>query len=173
MCIFKKSKVVNQTSVAVDNQIATQQQTINQLIQQGQDDRTQAKKDQEDLITALTTASNKQLSELQSQNTALTKQIADAQAQAQKDQAGLLASFQQAQASQIQEASGLLDMLSGGGSSDTSSWYGQEAKKPNYQKAMDKNKALESGGLSSTNLTGAGGVPVTALTLGAPALLGA
>lgn len=162
MCIFKsKSSAVTNTTAAVDSQIAQQQATINQLIEQGKTDREQAKKDQEALLTSLTASSQAQLSELQKQNTSLTQQITSAQEQATATQAGLLKQFQDFTAQQAAEASKAMAAT------------GQGVKKPNYKNALDKNKALESGGLSSTNLTGSGGVPVTSLTLGAPALLGA
>jgi len=49
---------------------------------------------------------------------------------------------------------------------------GQASRKPNYSVSLKANKAANSGGVSSTMLTGASGVAPAALTLGRPALLG-
>lgn len=129
----------------------------------------------QDLVTNLTTATTTAvdslktsqtdiLKQLQTQNTSLTGLITNQANQFQRSQTDLLAQFQSAQEASAKQMADLVAQLNSNG---------QPAKKPNYARALAQNKALNSGGLSSTMLTGPAGVASTAMTLGRTSLLGA
>jgi hypothetical protein len=120
------------------------------------------------LVTSLTAGFNTQLDELRNQNATLTTAITGQADGFAKSQADLLEKMTAAQAQTSQELQGALREFTKSGERT-----GQQSKKPNYARALATNKALNSGGLSSTMLTGAGGVPNTSLTLGRTSLLGA
>lgn len=132
-----------------------------------------------DLVTSLTSGFNDTIKQLQQQtdaqikalgtnNTALTGQIQQMQQGFAQSQQQLLDGMNKAAAQQSQAfASALKDMRDAGNSS------GQAAKKPNYKRALDRNKELNGNGLSSTMLTGAMGVAPGSMTLGSTSLLGA
>jgi hypothetical protein len=163
---------VGKKTRALQAQIAALQSQIGQLTSVPDT----SAEDTAKLIETLTTAANEQiatlntnmgaqLDELRNQNTSLTGYIAEQGESFAKSQAELLTQItdQSTKASkQMMEAIANLQGASG-----------QAAKKPNYARALQRNKDLNSTGLSSTMLTGAAGVPATSLTLGKAALLGA
>jgi hypothetical protein len=104
------------------------------------------------------------IAQMQQQQTALQNTMAQQTMDYQKSQGDLLAGFQKAQEAQAKQMADLVAQLNS---------TAQPQKTPNYSAALAKNKALNSGGLSSTMLTGATGVNTQALTLGKTSLLGA
>lgn len=133
-----------------------------------------AAKAQQDLVTSLTNGFNDQIKAAQdagqqqvdaltAQNAALTATITGQQGQFASTQTELLSQFQAAAGAQAGAMAALLK------SQEESA---QKPKKPNYAQALAKNKALNGNGLSSTMLTGSGGVTASALPLGTTSLLG-
>jgi len=136
-----------------------------------------------DLMTNLTNGFNtaidglgKQLSEtltnLTNANngitTGLTEQISELSKGFQTQQQQLLDGMNLAAAKQSEQFSKSLKDLKDAGNSS-----GQMAKKPNYGRALQRNKELNGGGFSSTSLTGPGGIAAGSGTLGRTSLLGA
>jgi hypothetical protein len=129
-----------------------------------------------DTLTGLTTSFNdtiKQLQEstaaqiaaLNNNSTNLTAQIADMQKGFATSQQELLDNMNKAAAAQSQSFAKALKDLTGAN--------GQAAKKPNYGKALQRNKDLNGAGIGATMLTGPGGVPAGSASLGTTSLLGA
>lgn len=142
-------------------------------------DTTTPEQQQADLITSLTNGvgtamaemqkqAQSQVDELKAMNTSLTATIGQQQAQFASSQAELMAQVQKTQAEQttaMQKA--LADMIK------ARDGNAQPAKKPNYARAMARNRELNSQGLSSTMLTGPRGVTPGSMSLGLTSLLGA
>lgn len=121
-----------------------------------------------DTLTSLTASNTEALGRLNADNAHLVQTIADQGAAYQTSQADLLRQIQDqtaASASSMQTA--VSELLNAGNST------GQMARKPDYGRALARNRALNGRGLSSTQLTGSGGVPLTSLTLGRAQLTGA
>lgn len=97
------------------------------------------------------------------QQTDTTKLIGDLQGQFASKQGSLLSGFQEAQATQAKQMGDLINQMNS---------TGQQAKRPNYGAALQKNRELNSQGLAATMLTGPGGVSPGALSLGFTSLLG-
>lgn len=132
-----------------------------------------------DLITSLTNGFNQQIAQLQQQSAA---QLAALQGQNQQ----LAGSIQQQQQQFAQSQQQLLDQMTRAaaqqsqqfqaalkGIQDAGSSTGQAAKKPNYGRALQRNKELNGQGVGSTMLTGPGGVAPGSMSLGFTSLLGA
>lgn len=132
-----------------------------------------------DLITSLTQGFNDQIKTLSDQNATLITQLQNSNTATQAQIGALTKAFQTNQqqlldqmnmsaAKQSAEFSkALKDMR------DATNSTGQAAKKPDYRRALAKNRELNSMGLSSTMLTGSRGVNSSSMTLGATSLLGA
>lgn len=97
--------------------------------------------------------------------TNLTGMIGDLTKGFATSQSELIAQMQDASAAQAKSIAQAIK--------DAQNANGQAEKKPNYARALQKNKELNSAGLSATMITGPTGVAPGALTLSAPALLGA
>lgn len=135
--------------------------------------------EQADLLTSITKGVSDAMGEMQGQtkaqldalkalSTSVTGAAGAQQEKFAKSQAELLAQMEAAQAESaaaMQKA--IADMI------NARNQNAQPEKKPNYARALAKNKALNSGGLSSTMLTGAQGVAPGSMSLGLTSLLGA
>ena len=122
----------------------------------------------QDTITQLQNESRTQLEGLAQMNQGLVGQIGEMQAKFGQSQAELLDEMNKASKEQSEAMSKALKELI-----NAQNRTGQKAKAPNFAKALAKNRDLNSGGLSSTMLTGPTGVSPGAMSLGATSLLGA
>ena len=138
-------------------------------VAQGNDLTTSLTSGFNDAIKALQDSTTAQVTALNTSNAGLTQQIMDMQTGFQKSQQDLLDNLNKTAAAQSQQFTSALKDLKDAGNST-----GQAAKKPNYARALARNRDLNGNGLTSTMLTGPGGASNPgALSLGATSLLGA
>ncbi|CAB4198789.1 hypothetical protein UFOVP1324_16 [uncultured Caudovirales phage] len=137
-------------------------------VAQGNDLTTSLTSGFNDAIKALQDSTTTQVNQLNQNNSDLTKQIMDMQTGFQTSQQQLLDNLNKTAAAQSQQFTQALKDLKDAGNST-----GQAAKKPNYARALARNRDLNSQGLGSTMLTGPGGTQPGNLSLGATSLLGA
>lgn len=129
---------------------------------------------------AQSAASAKALADMQGSQSAATqardveyaKTIADRDALYTKTLAEQASAAQKAQADQATQSAAAIKALQDGQKAAADS-VGQASKKPNYAATLKRNKELNSTGISSTMLTGPGGVSNSSLTLGLTSLVGA
>lgn len=137
-------------------------------VAQGNDLTTSLTSGFNDAIKSLQDSTTAQINTLNTNNSELTKQIMDMQTGFQTSQQALLDNLNKTAAAQSQQFTAALKDLKDAGNST-----GQAAKKPNYARALARNRDLNSQGLGSTMLTGPGGTQPGNLSLGATSLLGA
>jgi len=118
-----------------------------------------------DTIKNLTDSTKAQIDALNANSTSLTAQIAEMQKGFATSQQELLDNMNKAAAAQSASFSKALKDLTGAN--------GQGAKKPNYGKALQRNKDLNGQGIGATMLTGPNGVAIGSASLGTTSLLGA
>lgn len=165
MCIFgggKKTPAPTTPSVDTQALIAQQQQAQQQAQEQTTQLITDLTKGFQEQITQTQQQSQAQIDAINKANTDLTQQITQQQGEFAKSQQDLADQFSKANSAQITAMQEVIKSLQAGR---------QDAKKPNYSKALAENKRLNSAGLSATNLTG--GVAVSSLPLSQTSLLGA
>lgn len=121
-----------------------------------------------DTLTSLTKSNQDAIDKLNTDNADLVKTIHDQGEGYATSQADLLKQIQDQTASSSKSMQDAVNNLLNAGNSN-----GQMAHKPDYGRALARNRALNGRGLSSTALTGSGGVPLTSLTLGRTQLTGA
>lgn len=121
-----------------------------------------------DAVTGITNSNQGVIDKLTGLNTSLVGQLTAQGQQFANSQKELLQGINDAGAKQSAAlAKALKDMQ------DAANASGQAEKRPSYSRALAKNKDANSGGLSSTMLTGAGGVAPGTMSLGRTSLLGA
>lgn len=121
-----------------------------------------------DTIKALQQQTQAQIAALQQQNQAVTGSVQQQQQQFAQSQQQLLDQMTKAAAEQSKAFTAALK-----GMTDSAAATGQQSKKPNYGRALQRNKELNGQGLGSTMLTGPGGVAPGTMSLGFTSLVGA
>lgn len=118
-----------------------------------------------DTIKGLQDSTAAQIAALNNNSTSLTSQIAGMQKGFATSQQELLDNMNKAAATQSKSFTDALKNLSGAS--------GQASKKPNYGRALQRNKDLNGQGIGATMLTGPNGVAPGGVSLGTTSLLGA
>lgn len=138
--------------------------TVEWLLMEAKTQREADQRQQKSLLEALTAASDNQIKALAEQNKTLLGQLTLQGEGFAKSQESLVQAQKDATLQAAKTAEAVLKQRD---------QQAQAVKRPNYTEIMRRQKALNSGGLSSTMLTGAGGVAPGALPLGGVSLLGA
>lgn len=157
----------NAANTAAQNaqtQAANQQDQIDQLIASNNANLAAEQQQNQQIIAQMQTDSTNQINLLSAQNQQLQKSITDQGAQFQTATQSLIDAQNQAakQASDAAKAA-----------ADAANNSGQLPHAANYGENLLANQRKNMGGITSTMLTGAGGVDSGALTLGKTTLLGA
>lgn len=136
--------------------------------QQTADDATKSATDATtSLVSSFKDLTSGLVKQIDQNKTDTAKTIADLSSSFATQQTSLLQGFQKAQADQASQMADLTKQMQ-----QAALGTGQTLKRPNYAAALARNKALNSGGLGSTMLTGTGGVAPGSMSLGATSLLG-
>lgn len=156
-------KAAGNAQTAANNQAQAQQDQINQLIASNNANLAAQQTENQQVIDQMTKDSANQITLLSNQNTALQKSITDQGAQFQTATQSLIDAQNQAASQAASQAKAAADAANN---------VGQLPHSPNYGNNLLENQRKNAGGITSTALTGAGGIDSGQLTLGKTTLLG-